>query len=189
MKRLIAPLMLAGALLAGAPAANAATFMLTPVFAADGSFSLGFKNDHVAGAGFGDPKEFEDIFEFVLPAELTGKLGGSIVQIANTENDPKDKSNINFKFVSLNLSTFTMSAPGHQVEMGALLPVPTTPGLQRLIVHGFSGGDASYGGNITFAPDLRATVPEPAAWALMILGFGGAGAAIRTRRRGTTAHA
>jgi hypothetical protein len=189
MKRLFASAMLAGALLAGAPAANAATFMLTPVINADGSFSLGFKNDHVAGAGFADAREFEDIFEFVLPAELTGKLGGSITTIANTENDPKDKSNINFKFVMLNLSSFTMTPPGHQIETGALLPVSATPGLQRLIVHGFSGGGAAYGGNITFAPDIRAAVPEPAAWALMILGFGGAGAAIRSRRRGTAAHA
>jgi hypothetical protein len=30
---------------------------------------------------------------------------------------------------------------------------------------------------------LGATVPEPAAWALMILGFGGAGAVLRARRR------
>ena len=189
MKRFLASLLAAGSLLALAPAANAATFMLTPVVNADGSFTLAFKNEHIIGAGFTDPKEFEDIFEFLLPPQLSGKLGGSIVTIANTANDPKDKSNIDFKFVSLNLLPFTMSPVG-QVEMGALLPAPATAGTQqRLVVHGFSGGDGAYGGTITFAPDIRATVPEPAAWALMILGFGGAGSALRSRRRGTAARA
>ena len=186
MKRLFASLLLAGSLLGAAPAANAATFMLTPVVNADGSFSLAFKNEHIVGAGFLDKKEFEDIFEFFLPPELTGKLGGSITTIANTANDPKDKSNIDFKFVTLNLLPFTLTPVG-QVESGARIPMPATPGTQRLIVHGFSGGDGAYAGTITFAPDVRATVPEPAAWALMILGFGGAGTAIRTRRR--SAHA
>ena len=33
----------------------------------------------------------------------------------------------------------------------------------------------------------RVGVPEPAAWALMVLGFGGIGAALRSRRRAQTA--
>jgi hypothetical protein len=35
----------------------------------------------------------------------------------------------------------------------------------------------------TVAGGLSASVPEPAAWALMIVGFGGIGAALRVRRR------
>lgn len=38
-----------------------------------------------------------------------------------------------------------------------------------------------------FAPPPTGGVPEPATWALMILGFGAAGAAIRRRRSGGTA--
>ena len=34
----------------------------------------------------------------------------------------------------------------------------------------------------SFTSALAASVPEPGAWALMILGFGGAGAVIRRRR-------
>jgi hypothetical protein len=38
---------------------------------------------------------------------------------------------------------------------------------------------ANGGGNFSFT----ASVPEPGAWALMIVGFGGVGAAMRSRRR------
>ena len=42
-----------------------------------------------------------------------------------------------------------------------------------------TGGVAT--GNLTFEP--AAAVPEPATWALMLLGFGGMGLAVRRRRR------
>jgi len=41
------------------------------------------------------------------------------------------------------------------------------------------GGTASYGNELT---GVSIAVPEPAAWALMLLGFAGLGAALRTRR-------
>ena len=37
--------------------------------------------------------------------------------------------------------------------------------------------------NITISAPLSSAVPEPATWAMMIIGFGGAGVAIRRRRR------
>lgn len=47
--------------------------------------------------------------------------------------------------------------------------------------------DARTTGNATLSFDAPATAPEPAAWALMILGFGGAGGMLR--RRGSLAAA
>ena len=46
-------------------------------------------------------------------------------------------------------------------------------------------------GNDFGLDDIRLTggVPEPASWALMVLGFGGLGAALRSRRRGAAATA
>lgn len=37
--------------------------------------------------------------------------------------------------------------------------------------------------DLTYTTGVTAAVPEPGTWALMILGFGGAGAALRARRR------
>jgi PEP-CTERM motif len=68
-------------------------------------------------------------------------------------------------------------------------------GAQSLVVHGLTAGQ-SY--TLTFAGQVAAdetsfidkvsaqgagAVPEPAAWGLMILGFGGVGAALRSKRR------
>ena len=56
-----------------------------------------------------------------------------------------------------------------------------------VIAHGshtlaFVGTDLLTGDNTSFIDKVSAGVPEPASWALMILGFGGAGAALRRRR-------
>jgi hypothetical protein len=48
---------------------------------------------------------------------------------------------------------------------------------------GFSGFAEFAPGNGTFTPSLASAVPEPANWALMIVGLGAMGAAMRARRR------
>jgi hypothetical protein len=50
-----------------------------------------------------------------------------------------------------------------------------------ITVNGLSRGAGSYGGNATFIPTA---VPEPWTWAMMVLGFGGMGIALRRRRMG-----
>jgi hypothetical protein len=55
---------------------------------------------------------------------------------------------------------------------------------------GFTRTVDDFGPTSSFQQDLvaaQAVVPEPAAWALMLVGFGGLGAALRTRRRMLTA--
>jgi hypothetical protein len=62
--------------------------------------------------------------------------------------------------------------------------IPITAGdLNTITVTGISRGHGSYGGNLTFTP---AAVPEPATWALMLLGFGGLGWQLRRKRSGAT---
>ena len=55
-------------------------------------------------------------------------------------------------------------------------------GYARLTEVDIDIGNASYSGVITFMPGSTGAVPEPGAWALMILGFGGAGAVLRRAR-------
>ena len=59
--------------------------------------------------------------------------------------------------------------------------VPITGGaLNTIVVSGLSRGMGSYGGNLTFTPTTA--VPEPATWAMMLLGFAGIGWQLRRRR-------
>jgi hypothetical protein len=55
-------------------------------------------------------------------------------------------------------------------------------GTMQLSSHVDSGGNASSGVPIRLSFTSVGGVPEPASWALMILGFGGVGATLRKRR-------
>lgn len=89
-------------------------------------------------------------------------------------------SNIDFTGITLNGVAGTVTNVSVS-SMAVVFDVPLTSGVQTLIINGRlnppSGvGNASFGGNITLA-----AVPEPATWALFILGFGAVGAGMRRR--------
>jgi hypothetical protein len=66
-------------------------------------------------------------------------------------------------------------------EAWALTDVPIISGnVNTLTVTGLSRGTGHYGGDLTFTP----SVPEPATWAMMLLGFGAIGFQLRRRRTG-----
>ena len=70
------------------------------------------------------------------------------------------------------------------IEGWGLTGVPIIGGEENTLnVRGTSYGLASYGGTLTFTP---AAVPEPATWAMMLLGFAGVGWQIRRQRRTAT---
>lgn len=53
------------------------------------------------------------------------------------------------------------------------------PGTYELVINGNNNGTGSLGGTIT----IQQAVPEPATWAMMLLGFGAVGFALRRRRK------
>jgi hypothetical protein len=166
MKNLLVATVLASAACVGASAASAAIIPIT--FTApgvDGSFSGTFGD-----RGITTPT-FTDTFTFTLPSGLTSTVLTSTLQSLSTD--------VNFTSVSLNGHLFATGASG-QNEFRFLDDLTVTSGTQTLVVTGTSGGNGSYDGVLAFAP-LRA-VPEPASWTLMIVGFGGLGAAMRRRR-------
>ncbi len=166
MKTVVLATALAAAILCAAPAANAAhTITLTPP-AADGSFTGIFGE---TGIGAGD---FSDTFTFAMP---TGIAGATIT----TNWVGSLLSNIDFSSATFNGHPFSLSPTG-QVENGFILNVPVTGGTQTLEVKGTSGGNGSFSGTLSFA---MTAMPEPASWAMMIVGFGGIGAMLRRRRR------
>ena len=167
MKKLFVGAALAVSMLAAAPAANAAQYIKLTAPAADGSITGVFGDTAVAGGGF------SHVFDFVFPVN---GAGGATISSILTLGAPS--TNINFTSVKLNGVELDLVSNGN-VEFRSLFNLPITAGAQKLEVFGWSGGNGSYSGTLTFG----SAVPEPATWAMMIIGFTGAGVAIRTQRR------
>jgi hypothetical protein len=171
MKSVVSAATLAAALLAAASQATAAQSISFSPTASDGSFSGMFGD-----TGIG-PGAFTDTFDFTMP---TGVAGATISSNFTDQND-----NINFTSVTFDGHDLTIDQKG-QVEFRSLSGLPVTNGPQTLVVKGASGGDSSFAGTLSFAlANIAGAAPEPASWALMLMGFGGAGALIRARRRAT----
>ena len=167
MKKLLVGAALAVSMLAAAPAANAAQYITVTAPQADGSVTGVFGDTAVAGGNF------SHIFDFVFPAN---GAGGATISSILTLGAPS--TDINFTSVKLNGVALDLVSAGN-VEFRSLFNTPITGGPQKLEVTGWSGGNGSYSGTLTFG----SAVPEPATWAMMIIGFTGAGVAIRRRRR------
>jgi hypothetical protein len=89
-----------------------------------------------------------------------------------------------FEF-SIDNSYFTSAIPGLNYYAGHTLAAPggqVTLRLSQAFGYSVAGGD-SYGPNRLGTVTLSGGVPEPAGWSMMILGFLGAGSALRSRRR------
>ena len=166
MRNLLFAAAAAATLMAAAPMANAAT-ALNFTFAPDGKSAVASFNSSGVGT------TFSDTYTFTLPA---GFASTSLTTAA--VNGTTDTA---FTNVMMNGVTLTTNSSG-TIDAKSLLNVAVNPGANTLVVNGTSGGLYSYGGNISFAK-LAAGVPEPASWALMMVGFGGLGAALRSKRR------
>ena len=171
MKKFMLATTVVAALLSGASTANASQFVMWGPTSPNGSFTGVFGNDGIPGDVNG---LFSDTFNFTLPTGVS-----SFTATSTFTNDPQN--DINFTSIRFNGIDFAVGSTG-QNEFRSLNGVSVTSGSQQqLIVAGTTGGAGSYSGVISFNA-AAAAVPEPAAWALMILGFGGTGAMLRRRR-------
>jgi hypothetical protein len=124
---------------------------------------------------------FEHIYQFVLP--VGGLASGTITTsaVAAGGADDLDLTSVFFNGVQL------LGVTGSINEVVFANAVPITAGaMNEIIISGISRGNGSYGGQGVFVP---LAVPEPAAWAMLIGGFGFAGMSIRRRVRFAPAHA
>lgn len=136
-------------------------------------------NEVVCATGAPAPCSFTRSFNFVTPVgfNLTSVDISSIISATNSATD------INFSSVMLNGVNFNTLSTGAQ-EFRNILNQSLVPGGNNVInVAGTTGGNASFGGNLSFAS--VAAVPEPAAWMLMLIGMAGVGYSMRRKDKPT----
>ncbi|WEK41795.1 MAG: FxDxF family PEP-CTERM protein [Candidatus Sphingomonas colombiensis] len=158
----------AAAAFVAAPASAATTINLVPVLGTlSGAF--GNLNPHRSGT---------DVYNFTVPSDgdVFGFVGSIGLKLTLT--------NLDFTKVTLNGVDFDINSTGILEDRTISLPV--LAGLQTLSVS-YKNAQAfsSYGGFVSFTAGAIGAVPEPATWALMILGMGGVAGAMRHRRRTT----
>ena len=178
MKRIIFSAVTAMAAIAAAPKAQAATFPVggsnfTATAGPNGTFSGAFFNTGIAAG------TFTDVFTFTLPANGVGS--GTVTTSTNFVGSPND---LDFTSVLINSTAASITRLGNGAfEFAFTNMVPIVAGqLNTITVTGLSRGNGAYGGQASFIPSA---VPEPATWALMLVGFAMVGATARFRRRST----
>ncbi|MEO6091573.1 MAG: FxDxF family PEP-CTERM protein [Novosphingobium sp.] len=162
------------------PAANAATFIPGSAnFQVTGNVFSGPIAASFGNVGTSAPNTIlQDIFQFIIPQNGVGSA--SVTTGATFAFSINDTDLIS---VFLNGIAATKTVNG-LAETFSISGVPITSGAtNQIVVNYLSRGLFSYGGNATFDP---AAVPEPATWAMMLLGMGAIGVGMR-RRRGETA--
>ncbi|MDP3746058.1 MAG: immune inhibitor A [Phenylobacterium sp.] len=219
MKKLLAAAALAACVMAGAPAQASTIYSqdfssgLNANEAVGGNF--GIHNGTVGHAGwYGD---YEYSF-YDLALDLTGVSGAQIVfdYIMNAESH-YDRFNVLASLgaflppagllTPVSGLAYTDEGDVHMAQLGQVALANSASGTARFDLSGFDGqlvnlrfqfgtdGSVTSSGlnldNITVTGNvLTSGVPEPATWAMMITGFFGAGAMVRSsRRRGVAAFA
>jgi len=177
----------AAAVLALGSTANAAVVVTNPTPAiytppATGGF-LG-EVAPSAGATSVTVTPFNDVFNF----SIAGSPGSTNSQVGTILLN--GSQNINFTSITMDGSPFTLiSGPGAAEQwaccgaggLGSLL-LGVGPHNITLVGNLIGANAGSYSGTLNVQP-----VPEPATWAMMLLGFAGIGMSIRRRRQPTLA--
>ena len=123
----------------------------------------------------GGPTSFSDTFTFTI-AGSAGSLNSQVSTLLLNGSQ-----NINFTSILLDSTyAFTKTSTDPNPETWALVnPVLVGLGSHTITVAGnLLGPNGSYSGTLNVA-----AVPEPATWAMMLLGFGAMGLVIRRRRQ------
>lgn len=169
MKKFALAAAIAAAATVAAPAAYASPVVSFNPATGTGVF---FNNSVVAGA-------INDVFQFDYVG--TGTATADITSITFEIAQAITLSSVTFNDKAFSVLEEIVSTPNGDVKRitGFVSGVPISTGTQTLVVKGESAGNNTYTGNIRIAVS---PVPEPATWALMIVGFGMVGSTLRRRR-------
>lgn len=158
----------------------------------DPEFNVTFHTDGSISASFGVHgilgPTFDHIYEFTIPSGNDGLGSGSVTTTATRLNISTttflDSVTVNGVLAT---ESHTEGSDGSWIQTWSTASFPITVGeLNQIQIQGhtyITNGNAngSYGGQATFTPT---DVPEPATWAMLILGFGLVGLSRRHRKAG-----
>jgi hypothetical protein len=144
----------------------------TPTGGGDYTYDI---SDTAAGKG-----TFADTFTFTIPGAIDGTIDVGALNVAN----PTSNSNINF--VSGFLSGTPTNTPLTVTNAGPLSIISNSADISVMagltyvvhVTYQAAAKNAAFNGNVSFQ-----AAPEPATWALMLLGFGVVGAGMRRSMR------
>jgi len=127
-------------------------------------------------------QSFTDTVTFTTPTGYN-----SVSSILNsTFNTSNPLTNLNFNSVVLNngTSNFAFNIVNGVFDSASREMIPLTANASNVLtITGTTFGDASYSGTLSFG--ATPAVPEPATWALMLMGFGAVGFSMRRKRSAT----
>ena len=153
------------ALMAGAGSANASVVFDNITIAVPGSDFFGALITDEAG-------EFTHVFNFNIGSPADASSTVTTIRLGSTD--------IDFSSIFLDGFAFTQTGFDPAAENWELTSATLSAGAHTITVNGSVVGDSqdgAYSGVLNVA-----AIPEPGAWALMIMGFGSAGAMLRRRR-------
>jgi hypothetical protein len=138
------------------------------------SFNIGFSD-----ANLGNP--FNEFLTFTT--DVAGQLNIFLGTTATDATNDTDFSNVFLTGTGIAAPISIAQILGDPNETRALNNFAVGVGTFTLNIQGTPGTqNGAFGGNVAF---VSSAVPEPATWAMMLVGFGAIGASMRRRRRVT----
>jgi hypothetical protein len=166
-----------------ASAANATLIISTPTSVTVSGPSTTNNIDYTFGySGSGTDSPFTETVSWMN--DLGGLYGISLTTIASAVDGPTDVDITGTAVTGTGIQTPISLLPdpfnNDLVEYYSLSGLELGAGTYTLTIDGTRGNTGSFGGNVAFQAD---TAPEPATWAMMLLGFGAIGWRLRRRLR------
>ena len=132
-----------------------------------------------AGSSFSEPPFNDNPFNYAIDCITETHGPGAHAGCVNGPDATKNPQSYSFSIAGVGIGDLFSNNVYNTKDIWFSADITTVPG-----VGAFAGSTAAaVTGNIGATMDPRGIVPEPATWAMMLIGFGGMGALLRRQRR------